>query len=422
MNQMFFGQLPAPAQTWMLTDECELALWENVEPVEVTRYFELLDRLEQASEYARHSIGTCLYRTYRLQEGGILNVAYTAGDCSLRVVLDPLAGAGKWVLPPQSCVGRKKLCQPTLFVLPLDYSHRDVTDGNGMAFVILLEDGSYLIYDGGYPEDAERLFCLLWEHSPLPNHRIVISAWILTHSHGDHYGCFCNFSRMFTGRVHVRYFLLNSLPNREDVINPIAYDGFLTTDFHRYAAAYEGAAKIRMHTGQRIFLPGVELEVLQTFEDVLPLPLKFLNEASIVTRLRMEGQSLLFFADCERQAEGRIALFGEALKSDFMQVMHHAFSGGTPEIFHAVDPSYCLWTTNFESYAFRTLPAWRNGLYANLLTEQKVVRSFVADGAVKAIPLPLEDVKSVRYLTYTPMCEIENHLSFDPQQNQICLE
>lgn len=416
MNQHYFGKLNEPEHLFSLLDDCELAIWQEISPDSLTSYLSDLDGLEDLTEYARHEIGENRYRTYLVKEGGILNVAYTAGDRSLRVVRDPLQGTGEWVLPPQVPAVRKKICAPALSVLPLDYSHRDLTDGNGMGFAILLEDGSFILYDGGYPQDAEQLYCWLWEKTPLPNHRIVISAWILTHFHFDHYGCFRDFSRMFADRVYVRYFLLNPPPDLEEIIRHSAYDAFLSTDFYRYAAQYEGAKKIRMHTGQKLLLPGVELEVLQTFEDLLPLQIQYLNEASLVTRLRIGGQSLLFLADCEQQADRRIALFGDALSSDFVQVPHHAYSGGTPEIYRAIDPSYCLWTTNFESYAYRTLPAWRHGMFTDLLTKQKVVRSFVADGAIKEIPLPLEDIRTVRYCQCRPMSEIEQKQTFDEKE------
>lgn len=422
MNQNFFGHLHAPERTYELTDGCEMALWQSIEPETVTEYLSELENMKELTEYARHEIGSNRYRTYRIQDGGILNVAYTAADRSLRAVSDPLRGSGDWTLPPQTPAPRKKICTPSLTVLPLDYSHRDLTDGNGMAYAILLEDGSFLIYDGGYPHDAEHLFCCLWERSPLPNHRIVISAWILTHSHLDHFGCFRDFSRMFASRVHVRYFLLNPPPDREEIIRHSAFVPFLTTDLDRYVSYYEGAKKIRLHTGQRLFLQGLELEVLQSFEDLLPMQIQYLNEASLVTRLRIGGQSLLFLADCEQQADKRIVLFGDALRSDFVQIPHHAFSVGTPEIYRAVDPSYCLWTTNFESYLYRTLPAWRKGMFADLLTKQRVVRSFVADGPVKDIPLPLEDVRSVRYSYCIPLSEIEQKMTFDKEESLIQLD
>lgn len=411
MNAKFLKHLPA-STTFALPGGGELAYVPDVSKEMLDAYLAHLDGLELLSEYARNTIGSSEFRTYRVSNDGILNVAYTGADCSLRLVTDPLLKDFRY-LPPQQILSRKEICQPVLTVLPLDYTHRDMTDGNGMGYAVLLQDGTYLIWDGGYPQDAERLFAYLYEHTPLPDHQIVISAWILTHAHGDHYGCFRAFTRKYAELVTVRYFLTNPPQADEAVINPQRVDPFLLEELPKLMERYPDSRAIRVHTGWKMAFHGAELEILQTYEDLLPVQMDWLNEASTVTRLRIAGQTILFTADCELKGEKSLLRLGDALKCDFLQIPHHGYSGGSQELWDFADPAYLLWTTNYDSLAYRLLPTWRHGLYLSLYTREGIQRSWAADGAVKEIPLPLNDPKAVRYVTLPNPLAVEQSIAAD---------
>ena len=66
---------------------------------------------------------------------------------------------------------------------------------NGMSLFFSLADGSFLIVDGGQGNsaasmDADHLYRRLREKAEENGlGEIVISAWIITHAHGDHCGC-----------------------------------------------------------------------------------------------------------------------------------------------------------------------------------------------------------------------------------------
>ena len=95
-----------------------------------------------------------------------------------------------------------------------------------MSFVIITREDRAIVIDGGRPEDMPALKACLGGRQ--------IAAWILTHSHNDHYSCFLGFSRMFAEKVEVKRFLLNSPAKDDTVINLAQHDGFLNTTFFDY--------------------------------------------------------------------------------------------------------------------------------------------------------------------------------------------
>ena len=405
-----------PAAVYALPERAELKLWANVSAEALAAYTARLDAIPELTLYATREIGPNRYRTYRKKGGGMVHVSYFAPDCSLRVVTDPLNGKCR-DLPPLKAPSYEKICEPSLTVVPLDYSKQRLNDANGMSYVLLLEDGSFVIYDGGYMEDAPRLYAYLLDHTPLPDGRVEIAAWVMTHSHGDHYNCLVAFSRLYAPDVHVRCFIANAPLADPTVIRPDRVDGFLNERFYECVACFEGARVIRLRTGQVFPLPGAQIEVLQTYEDIVPVVMDYLNEASIVTMVTIGGQKILFPGDAELKADERLKRLGPALKCDFFQVAHHGWSGGTPELFAAADPAYLLWTTNYECYSFRTLPIWRHGHFTRLLNGEHILGSFVADGAFKILPLPLTDfLNQMEYYRPRDLLDVLREKGLEDQQ------
>ena len=113
-----------------------------------------------------------------------------------------LAASGGENLPPRdlpySTVHQTTITQPGL-----------AKDG-GMCEIFRLADGSFLIFDSGNPPEFTVLFeelCRLNGSSE----NIHISAWVMTHSHGDHYGGFKSFTQQYGKRVQLDYILFSPL-------------------------------------------------------------------------------------------------------------------------------------------------------------------------------------------------------------------
>ena len=376
----------------------ELWIYEGISENEYKDYTLRLTKNTELVPYSNTLFGKNPAHTY-LWGNKLLHTYFTAATMRVHVIVEPQADKFHGLLPNKE-EPYERVCSPSFAIMALDYRTQRPTDANGMSYVFRLEDGSFIVYDGGYLQDAQRLYTYLRDHTPFEDGRIVIAAWILTHSHNDHYSCFLGFSRMFAEKVEVKRFLFNSPAKDDTVINLAQHDGFLNTTFFDYVKKYPHAEIIRVHTGEIVRLAGIEIEILQTYEDILPEKIRWLNEASLVTRVRIAGQTFLFPADTEIKGDRALERYGRFLKSDFLQITHHGYSGGTMYLVDRIDPTYLLWTTNYECYTQRTVRTWHNSVNRYLLACRSVDYSFVADGDCKVLHLPFQNVKEIEYYQY----------------------
>ena len=97
-------------------------------------------------------------------------------------------------------------------------------------------------------------------------------------------------------------------------------------------------------------------------------------------------------ADCDCGASDLITdIYQSTLKSDFMQVNHHGYSGATVKLYDCVSPSYTLWTTSNAAFALRTTGK-KYQFIGNAVESNKYIfdklgheHCIVADGDVKHI-------------------------------------
>lgn len=233
----------------------------------------------------------------------------------------------------------------------------------GMSYALRLSDGRFIVLDGGwnFAPDAERLYqCLLQGSSgSMP----VIAAWILTHPHRDHYQCFIGFTDAYRDKVTVEKVLLY-FPEADDPV----YDADFTYVDPRVADSDEraniprlwerisrwGAAVYTPHTGQRYSIGDARCEVLSSPDDVLGRSSN-VNALSLVLRMELGGQVILWTADASFGI-GRIGeRYGTYLKADILQVPHHGFQSGDPKAeikgYDLVAPSVCfLPVSDYNAY------------------------------------------------------------------------
>lgn len=211
----------------------------------------------------------------------------------------------------------------------------------GMSYVIRLSDGRFIIIDGGWDdtEDARRLYEVL--KAGASGGRIVIAAWIMTHMHCDHYRCFNVFTGLYKDDVTIQRFLYNfSAENKKD---------FEKEELH-ILKAFEnmklyGAEIYRPHTGQKYEIGNARLEFLSCVDDTYHLS-EDDNASSLVFRMELEGQVILWTGDACFSDSALLGKYGSYLKSDILQVPHHGFLSGEPEeqkkCYDLIDPEVCL--------------------------------------------------------------------------------
>lgn len=248
------------------------------------------------------------------------------------------------VLPNDCSSGEKnsRVTVPTFTQLQLRW---------GMCYIVRLENGEFIIVDGGklYDEDVRRLYDFLKENSP--HQKPTVALWIFTHSHKDHIGVATSFIEKYSSDVSIRAFAyqfpncdkisvsMDSVSDMKDKISALEKN---------IATGYPNALIYTLHTGQSYFYDGLEIEILWSIDDTYPSFYTSFNDMSTALRFKFSnGKTVLLLADCMHDANRRIAhRYGDYLKSDIMQVVHHGLIGGDKELYKLVDPAICFWPTS----------------------------------------------------------------------------
>ncbi|MGM9642631.1 MAG: MBL fold metallo-hydrolase [Eubacteriales bacterium] len=255
---------------------------------------------------------------------------------------------------------------------------------NGMSYVLQLTDGSYVVWDGGWASDAADLYLYLKQNAPngsTPHIRV----WILTHAHGDHQGCMLEFAESYADGIKLDYIGVNIPPIYSDNEGASIYSN---GKLQKALAQFKGAQALKLHSGMLLDLPGADVEVLLTHEDlgVMNLHSEKRNDQSVVTRIIAETDKVLLPGDAEIVAgDYLVARWGDYLKSNYLQVAHHGSKNNPTclDFYKVSAPSYCFFPGAQSRFnENRTTP--ENAYLVNLVGLKNI---FVADGADKVIKL-----------------------------------
>jgi hypothetical protein len=87
---------------------------------------------------------------------------------------------------------------------------------------------------------------------------------------------------------------------------------------------------IKTHVGHKFHLRNAEIEILYTLESYLPRKLDYFNTSSLVFTVAIGGQRFLITGDASEHACTIVSkMYGSYLKSDYVQVAHHGYTGGS---------------------------------------------------------------------------------------------
>lgn len=217
----------------------------------------------------------------------------------------------------------------------------------GESLVLRLSDGRFIIFDGGwpFPEDADKLMTVLSEQSPFDKPRIA--AWIFTHPHVDHYRCFLVFYPKYKDEVVIERFIYNFPEATDDLREKLPNLTTIYTDEIECMRKLEeiisnsGVPVCRAHTGQVFNIGNARIEVISSQDDTCHYPCDP-NILSLVFKMIIEGQVILFGSDGLFAKSLLGERYGDYLKSDILQVPHHAFNREEGEVYKLINPDVCL--------------------------------------------------------------------------------
>ncbi len=223
---------------------------------------------------------------------------------------------------------------------------------NGMGYVVQLTDGSFILYDGGYPESADEILAFLQSHSG--GKKPVVRAWVMTHLHGDHTGAFKrlaareNAAELFT----LEYLIYSSLPEGNPGLEEDDADnGERLKSLRKAVSRFPDAKMVYAHTGMQFSFCNLSMEILYAPESLfknLLTPEDF-NNTSILSRLKDEKGSVLFTGDLgDLGARLAVRIYGAALASDMVQMSHHGLNG--PLAFYEEVKAATLWYPSSTSF------------------------------------------------------------------------
>ena len=278
------------------------------------------------------------YREYSVSEiGGIFSTTLIGDNDYKTVTFNTAkselylgASASGAILPSKTELG-DKICDVTI-------TQKKSYEINGMGYILRLEDGSFIVVDGGYVQDASLLYDALCRLNGSKD-GIHIRAWLITHSHDDHCQAFSKFAKDHGNSVKLDYF----------ITSPIMYSAnnppYLTKDYKSDLEKFDGAVFCGAHTGMVFSFGELRIEILfgpeHNYKKDAPSDS---NESSMVFRFVNGDGSMTVLGDCGvRSCDWMVDSYGEALKSDMVQISHHGCETATAELYDMIAAETCFW-------------------------------------------------------------------------------
>ena len=238
----------------------------------------------------------------------------------------------------------------------------------GMAYVIQLDDGRFILIDGGehFDADGARLYRYLCEKAQ--GEKPVIAAWFFTHGHRDHVKLAAYFMEEYKASVEIQTIAYN-------IPLDVNYTGFDSTSGRGDAAAEElwyksienfpSAKRHVLKRGDVFTFANAKVEIFTTAFEKYPDPPTSRNHTSAALKITFEnGKSFLVLGDCEgdrlvKLLDPTMPIYrtDEELKSDILQVPHHGLHVARADdyeiivqLYRKISPKICLWPQKAERF------------------------------------------------------------------------
>ena len=261
---------------------------------------------------------------------------------------------------------------------------------NGLGMIYLLPNGKFLIIDGGYVR-SKQFYNVLKELAPDPDN-IVITAWYLSHPHGDHQQTLISFLRERNKNVKIESVLYNYTTAEQYNAVTTGSDGAnsarsLDSALLNYLS--KDTKIIKPHTGQIYSYGTSTVEIMYTVEDVLPKTLDYLNTSSLVIRVNIGEHSMLALADTTHISGDILRdMYGSLLESDMVQLAHHGTFPGYATLYNTIKAPVLIWPSNLQNAKAQI----SNGAVAAAVSHATDV--YVANSGNETLELPYTPINN----------------------------
>lgn len=278
----------------------------------------------------------------------LVNLAYYNIDNKLTLIYSPkgyianqIEISNKIIDPSLTQIGRSGASQSS----------------SGLSLTFQLEDGSYIMVDGGPTDSSDEVKLLNFLKDNNPNEGKPKITWIFTHAHHDHMNLALSFLEKYHNEIEVTMFCYN-FPSIDDI--PITEEpasrvetsrGLIEKLDYLIDTYYQDAIIYKHHAGDILHLAGCKIEFLQTHESYYPNEFSWFNHTSSAFIVTIDNKKVMVLGDSEYTNNEYLSyLYGDILKCDVLQLAHHGLNGGSLNLYKEIDPSICLWAIDETRY------------------------------------------------------------------------
>lgn len=225
---------------------------------------------------------------------------------------------------------------------------------SGLECMILqLSDGRFIVVDGGvasngFSDKIYQVMVMLSDGKP----DVTVAAWFISHSHNDHTGGFVGASLHYHNHIKVEKMFFNFIDSSVSSLIEAGGAAEAQKVYNTLNSYYPDTAVYKCHSGQVYQIADARIEVLYTPDDYLRSnrnlsQTKNFNNTSMIFSVEIAGQKIMFLGDAQETANNETAqAYGGYLKSEIVQIAHHAGAGGTVNIYKQLQPVVALVTTD----------------------------------------------------------------------------
>lgn len=280
--------------------------------------------------------------------------------------------------------------------------------GQMMSYILKTKNGKLIVLDGGYAHNGNDIVKLAKE---LTGQKVPeIEAWFFSHPHSDHVNAFTELMTEEDPNVE------DKLIPEEDPLLTVKhiYYNFPSLDFVREheetsvatyenfmiaTTLYKGDDKTTIvQSGDQFTVDDVLIEVLVVPDETAPFTKgTAVNEASVIYRMTIDGQRVLFLGDAYQQTGIRLRkAYREDLTCDIVQMAHHGSQGVQEALYKLLDAKACLWPTpqwlwdNVGDEGPGTGPYETVQLYQYMRDDLGIKHHYVAKDGVQKLVFPLD--------------------------------